>query len=372
MTGGRSSGAPTSTGWRSCRASRSRAGALAAFGPNETGATLAPDQLAAVTHAGGAARIIAPAGSGKTRVLTERARHLLRRWGLPGRAITLVAFNKRAADEMVERTPDLPELQVRTLNALGLSMLGRHRPATTIEEREVRTILGSLVDLPRRANADPAAAWIEALSAVRLGMRSPAEVEAELDGDVDGLAEVFDRYRAILADRRVVDFDEQVYGAIEVLLADPSARRAARASCRAMLVDEFQDLTPAHLLLVRLLAGPDGTVFGVGDDDQTIYGYSGASPEWLIDYRRYFPARASTPSRSTTAAPCASSRRRATCSPTTTGASPNRSCPPPGGPPPRTSSRSAAGRTRSAPRWRPSLRSSPAAPGPPRWRCWRG
>ncbi len=266
------------------------AGSLLPFGPNQTAAELAPDQLAAVTHTGGAARVIAPAGSGKTRVLTERARHLLRHWRLPGRAVTLVAFNKKAADEMKERTPDLPELQVRTLNALGLSLLGRSTNVTTIEEREVRSMLDGLVDLPRRANTDPAAAWLDALSAVRLGLRNPKEVEADFGGDVDGLPEVFERYRRLLSDRGQVDFDEQVYRAIEVLLTDPLARRQARAGCRVLLVDEFQDLTPAHLLFVRLLAGPDGAVFGVGDDDQTIYGYSGASPEWLIGFRRFFPS----------------------------------------------------------------------------------
>jgi DNA helicase-2/ATP-dependent DNA helicase PcrA len=271
------------------------AGSLVPFGVNATDAALAPDQRAAVLHPGAAARIIAPAGSGKTRVLTERARHLLRRWHLPGRAITLVAYNKRAADEMRERTPDLPDLQVRTLNALGLSLLTRSAPLTTVDESEVRRILDTLVDLPRRANTDPAVAWIEALSAVRLGLQAPAEVEGEFGGDVDGLPEVFDRYRRLLAERRLVDFDEQVYRAIEVLLTDPAARRSARSACRALLVDEFQDLTPAHLLLIRLLAGPEGAVFGVGDDDQTIYGYSGASPEWLIDFRRFFPGAGEHP-----------------------------------------------------------------------------
>ncbi|MGH9110536.1 MAG: ATP-dependent DNA helicase UvrD2 [Acidimicrobiales bacterium] len=271
------------------------AGSLAPFGANDTDAALAPDQLAAVRHSGGAARVIAPAGSGKTRVLTERARHLLRGWRLPAPAVMLVAFNRRAADEMRERTPDLPELQIRTLNALGLSLLARSGRVATIDEREVRSILDTLVDLPHRANTDPAAAWIEALSAVRLGLRAPPEVEAEFDGDVEGLAEVLDRYRGVLAARRVVDFDEQVYRAIEILLTDPGARRSARTACRVLLVDEFQDLAPAHLLLLRLLAGPDGAVFAVGDDDQTIYGYSGASPEWLIELRRYFPTAADHP-----------------------------------------------------------------------------
>jgi len=221
------------------------AGSLIPFGANDTDAPLAPDQLAAVLHSGGAARIIAPAGSGKTRVLTERARHLLRGWRLPGRAITLVAFNKRAADEMKERTPDLPELQVRTLNALGLSLLTKSDLVTTIEEREVRSILDTLVDLPRRANADPAAAWIEALSAVRLGLKAPAEVEADFGGDVDGLPEVFVRYRQLLVERRLVDFDEQVYRAIEILLADTAARRSARATCR-MLLASIHRSTPQY------------------------------------------------------------------------------------------------------------------------------
>ena len=266
------------------------AGTLAPFGPNQYPGQLAADQLAAVTHSGGGARIIAPAGSGKTRVLTERARHLLCHWSIPGRAVTLVAFNKRAADEMRERTPDLPQLRVRTLNALGLSLVSGTEEVATIDERQVRSIISSLVDMPRRLNSDPTAAWIDALGLVRLGLRSPSEVEAEMGGDVDGLPEVFDRYRRVLADRHQLDFDEQVYRAIEILLADPRARGRARDACRVLLVDEFQDLTPAHLLLIRILAGPDGAVFGVGDDDQTIYGYSGATPEWLIRFSRFFPA----------------------------------------------------------------------------------
>jgi DNA helicase-2/ATP-dependent DNA helicase PcrA len=106
---------------------------------------------------------------------------------------------------------------------------------------------------------------------------------------VDGLPDVIDRYRAVLADRGGVDFDEQIVGAIELLLRHPDARAAAQRACRFLLVDEFQDLAPAHLLLVRLLASPELSVFGVGDDDQTIYGFSGATPEWLIGYDDLFP-----------------------------------------------------------------------------------
>lgn len=278
------------------------AGPLAPFGPGQPGAELAPDQLAAVGHTGGGARIIAPAGSGKTRVLTERARHLLGDWGVPASALCLVAFNVRAAEEMRTRTTDLSGLTIRTLNSLGLAIvngsgpfLGRPdgRRLNTIDEPEVRRILERLVRFPRRAGTDPVAPWIEALSAVRLGLRDPVEVEASFSGDVDGFADVLPSYREELARRGLVDYDEQICGALERLLREPAARAAARAASRVLLVDEFQDLAPAHLLLVRLLSAPFYDCFGVGDDDQTIYGYAGANPDWLVRFSTWFPGAGS-------------------------------------------------------------------------------
>ena len=277
-------------------------GSFASPVSNSSSADLAPDQLAAVVHPGGGARIIAPAGSGKTRVLTERARHLITEWNLPPTAVSLVAFNKRAQVEMVERTGDLPGLQVRTLNAIALAIVNGVSPFApqprtwrTIDEPDVRRIIGDLVSFPRRRNSDPIAPWIEALSLIRLGLVDPEEAEARYDGDVDGLAATWPGYRATLERRGAVDFDDQIHRALLVLLRDPEARRAAQRACRVMLVDEFQDLTPAHLLMIRLLAAPGGAVFGVGDDDQTIYGYNGADPSWLIDFARLFPGSGDHP-----------------------------------------------------------------------------
>ncbi len=277
-------------------------GATSVPSGNSSTADLAPDQLEAVTHPGGGARIIAPAGSGKTRVLTERARHLLTQWKLPPSAVSLVAFNKRAQEEMVERTSDLPGLQVRTLNAIALAIVNGRPPFApqpqswrTIDEPDVRRIIGDLVDFPRRRNSDPIGPWIEALTVIRLGLVEPEEVEGRYDGDVDGLAAAWPAYRQMLERRGAVDFDDQIYRALLVLLRDPTARRTAQRACRVMLVDEFQDLTPAHLLMIRLLAAPGGAVFGVGDDDQTIYGYNGADPAWLIDFAELFPGSGEHP-----------------------------------------------------------------------------
>ena len=85
--------------------------------------------MAAVAASGRARAGSSPRpGSGKTRTLTERARHLLADWGLPPAAVCLVAYNKRAADEMAERLPDLPGLQIRTLNALALAIVNGDGP----------------------------------------------------------------------------------------------------------------------------------------------------------------------------------------------------------------------------------------------------
>ena len=265
-------------------------GSLDPLGTTDAGERgLAPDQMGAVTEPSGGARVIAPAGSGKTRVLTERARLMIRGWALPPAALALVAYNVRAAGEMKERLADVPQLRVRTLNALGLRLSGRAR---TLDEPEVRRILSDLVSFPRRAETDPAAPWIEALGRVRLGLAPPEAVEDEL-ADVSDLDRVARAYRRELAGRDAVDFDEQITGAIERLLSDPAVRARSQRFARILLIDEFQDLTPAHMLLMRLLSGPAGAVFAVGDDDQTIYGYAGATPRWLVDFDRWFPGSAS-------------------------------------------------------------------------------
>ncbi|HVE45479.1 MAG TPA: ATP-dependent DNA helicase UvrD2 [Acidimicrobiales bacterium] len=255
--------------------------------------TLAPDQLAAVAHAGGPARVIAPAGSGKTRVLTERLRHVMVDRGFERETVLAVAYNKKAQEELEERCVSFRP-RVQTLNALGYALLreARGRAPRVLEEREVRHMLdGLLPRRQRRANTDPMAPYLEGLSLIRLGLRDPDEVEEERD-DVPGLAAAFAPYRRQLLAAGAVDFDDQVYAAIETLLRDGDFRRRAQAGCRHLLVDEFQDLTPAHLLMLRLLATPGLDVFGVGDDDQVIYGHAGADPAFLVHFDKHFPGAA--------------------------------------------------------------------------------
>jgi DNA helicase-2/ATP-dependent DNA helicase PcrA len=253
-------------------------------------AELAPDQLAAVAHPGGPARIIAPAGSGKTRVLTERIRHLLLDRGHEPEVVTAVAYNVMAAEQLRERTAGFRPT-IRTLNSLGLNVCSRRGDWRVAEEPFCREVLSGLVKTTRKVGTDPLAPYLDALATIRLGLVPPEKAE-DLHPDAAGITAAFPGYRDALHRAGRLDFDEQIYNAIELLLADPELRAEVRADARTLLVDEFQDLTPAHLLLIRLVAGPAADVFGVGDDDQVIYGYAGADPGFLIDYRRYFPGAA--------------------------------------------------------------------------------
>ncbi len=247
----------------------------------------------AVDHASGPARIIAPAGSGKTRVLTARLRHLLRDRGWEPGLITAVAYNTRAAAEMRERTADLSPT-IRTLHAFAWRIVNDVEQRNLIDEPQVREIMGKFITVAKIPNQDPMGPYIEALADVRLGLQDPQTVEVER-GDVDGFADAFEPFRTELARRGAIDFDEQVYRAIELLLTRPDVRRIAQQRATHLLVDEFQDLTPAFLLMVRLVSAPFLEVFGVGDDDQTIYGHTGADPEFLIDFDRFFPGAAAHP-----------------------------------------------------------------------------
>jgi hypothetical protein len=281
------------------------AGRVQPLGPNRTAAALAPDQLAAVTHPGGGARIIAPAGSGKTRVLTERARHLVQRVA-PAR-LRAVPGGVQPAGRSRRWRPalaDVPGLQVRTLNALALEVLQGRRPfapspsgcAPSTSPRS-GAILASLVKCPVGPTPTRRPALARRPSACGSACVDPAEVERRYGGDVAPASPTSCGATGPAGAPTGWSTSTSRSSGRGGPAGDPDARTAARRACRVLLVDEFQDLTPAHLLLVRLLAGPDLCVFGVGDDDQTIYGYNGADARLAHRLPHPLPGRRRPPPR---------------------------------------------------------------------------
>ena len=168
--------------------------------PTDPTAPLAPDQLAAVAHDAGPARVIAPAGSGKTRVLTERLRHLLVDRAYERPLVLGVAYNVKAREEMEERLRELAP-RVQTLNGLGYGIVATalgQRP-TVLDVSEVRRIIQGLVPArPRRVNTDPIEPYIEALGSIRLGLRDPAHVQDSREREAHALNTLWDRQRGLV------------------------------------------------------------------------------------------------------------------------------------------------------------------------------
>ncbi len=251
-------------------------------------ARLSPDQRAAATAPRGPTLCVAPAGSGKTTTLVARVAWLVD-GGLEPEGICAVTFNRRAAEELLERVDaalqplDLAPgaVRIRTFHALGREMLkGAGVDVTRLVDRSavLAELLGpdALPGVLRAAD--------DGISRLKLDPESAAA--ASLPPALPGL---YQRYQAHLRDAGSVDFDDFVCRALRLLREDTALLAEWRVACRTLLVDEVQDLDRSQLEMALLLAGPAADLFLVGDDDQTIYAWR------LADVRRVLGLAAGLP-----------------------------------------------------------------------------
>jgi DNA helicase-2/ATP-dependent DNA helicase PcrA len=254
-------------------------------------ARLAPDQRAAATAPPGPVLCVAPAGSGKTTTLVARVAWLVDGGASPG-AICLVAFNKRAADELVERLDAALEplgvgagaVRVRTFHALGREILADAGVAVEpLVDRDA--LLRELY--PRATRADRGRLDL-AFSRLKLDLRIAWE-EVATDPAPGPVAAAYVTYGRAIEEAGGLDFDDLVVRALDHLASDQRLRTRWRARSSTLLVDEAQDLDRTQLELALLLAAPANDVMFVGDDDQSIYGWR------LADVRRVLGLAAELP-----------------------------------------------------------------------------
>ena len=252
---------------------------------------LAPDQRAAATAPPGPVLCVAPAGSGKTTTLVARVAWLVDGGADPG-AVTIVAFNKRAAEELMARLDaaleplGLPEgsVRVRTFHALGREILvDAGVPVDPLLDRA--EVLRDL--FPDASEADRGRLDL-AFSRLKLDLRVSADDIAS-DPSPGPVARAFIAYERAVATSGGVDFDDLVVRALGRLQADLDLLARWRSRASTLLVDEAQDLDRTQLELALLLAAPGNNLFAVGDDDQTIYGWR------LADVRRVLGLAAQLP-----------------------------------------------------------------------------
>jgi len=255
-------------------------------------------QRDAVLHEGGPLLVLAGAGSGKTRVIIFRIARLLRD-GVPAERILGMTFTNKAAREMRERLMllagrDGRGVTLSTFHSLGLSILKEEHAAaglrsgfciydTSDQLSLVRELMRQVKVADRRLDAPRVLDLI-------LKTKRERKKEVSLDwGDDYELAayDLYPRYCEQMRAFNAIDFDDLLLRAQDVL-ADPDIRQRWSEKYEQILVDEYQDTSPDQLELVQVLAGTERNVCVVGDDDQSIYAWRGASAENILVFGRHF------------------------------------------------------------------------------------
>ncbi len=260
-------------------------------------------QRAAVLHGDGPLLVLAGAGSGKTRALTCRVAYLIAERGVAPEQILAVTFTNKAAREMRERLErlvgdDVHGLTVGTFHSVCARWLRREAPKLGLPSGFAIYDEADQLALCRRALAEaeigehvltPAAlrAHIERRrnAAEPLDRVEPFEGPQRAEALLRGAA----RYEALLQRAGVLDFGSLITAMVRLLGENQAVRDAYRRRFLHVLVDEYQDINRAQYLLVRHIAGATGNLTVVGDDDQSIYGFRGATVRAILDFERDYP-----------------------------------------------------------------------------------
>lgn len=262
---------------------------------------LNPQQQAAVTAEDGPALVLAGAGTGKTRVIVERMAWLVEERGVDPRQLLALTFTNKAAAEMRARFAarlgvESVSAWMGTFHSFGLFLLrreieglGRRRDFTVFDDADQLSLMKKLVkDLPgghERVSPRDALGWI---SRLKQELKTPPEDE---DGDPEAraLRWLWTRYHAALEQARGVDFDDLLCLPARLFESKPELAAKYRRRYRHVLVDEYQDTNHAQYRIARALAGENGNLFAVGDEDQSIYSWRGADIRNVLDFAEDFP-----------------------------------------------------------------------------------
>ena len=258
---------------------------------------LDPSQQAAVAAVSGPIRVLAPAGSGKTKTLVNRILNLLNQ-GIAAERILALAFNKKARDEMQDRLErrGVQGVEVRTFHSFGYEIVREGLGWTfggSTQKTSAKALMKSAIlehtQLPALRNQDPLDAFLAGLRKAKMELPALSTVTVEYGEKIYPLEPIFHSYLKKQVSASFVDFDDMIYMAVRLLLEKSTLRRAYQSRFEFVLVDEFQDLNEAQLLLLQIIGLPENNIFAVGDDDQMIYGFRGADVKHIVEFEKRFP-----------------------------------------------------------------------------------
>ena len=305
-------GAPTSRG-PAAGAASNPAGAPGAVDPDPLTEGLNPQQLEAVTHAGSPLLIVAGAGSGKTAVLTRRIAYLMRNRGVAPWEVLAITFTNKAATEMKERVgqlvgPVAERMWVSTFHSICVRILrqnaqlvpGLNTNFTIYDGDDARRLLTMIAkDMQLDLKKYTARVLANQISNHKNELVSPADALAEAEKTKNPfeitVARVFDEYQRRLRAANSVDFDDLIGEVVRIFHQHPQVVDFYRRRFKHVLIDEYQDTNHAQYALVSALVGrgelgPDAPeLCVVGDSDQSIYAFRGATIRNIQEFERDYP-----------------------------------------------------------------------------------
>lgn len=256
-------------------------------------------QLEAVSHMEGPMLVLAGAGSGKTKVLTNRIAYLIEK-GVSPYNILAITFTNKAAKEMRDRVvnligPQAYNIQISTFHSLGLKIikenyhyLGYERNFTIIDSDDVVTIIKKIMkDLnmsKERYNPREIRSKISSAKNEMMGVDSFSKVEFN-----HAIVETYKRYLSKLKSGNSVDFDDLLVLPIRLFKNYPSILEEYQDRYKYILIDEYQDTNEAQYVLSKMLSSKYRNIFVVGDNDQAIYAFRGANYKNILSFEKDYP-----------------------------------------------------------------------------------
>jgi len=270
---------------------------------------LNPQQQTAVTHFGGPLLVVAGAGSGKTRVLTRRIAYLMAARDVQPFEILAITFTNKAAGEMKERVSELVGnraklMWVSTFHSACVRILRQEAVrlgfSTTFSIYDQADSLRLITLVMRDLNLDPKRyaprGVASVISNAKNELLGPADYRNATQNNFEEVvAEVYAIYQQRLTAANAMDFDDLIMKTVEVLQKFPDARARYRTRFKHILVDEYQDTNHAQYILIRELVGTDrdgipaAELCVVGDADQSIYGFRGATIRNILQFEEDYP-----------------------------------------------------------------------------------
>jgi ATP-dependent DNA helicase Rep len=245
--------------------------------------------------------VLAGAGSGKTRVITEKIAYLVKQ-GLPARHIAAVTFTNKAAREMKSRISKLLDvkqmrgLRVSTFHSLGLDILRKEHKVlaykaaiTLFDEQDKQTLLKNLINHGvKNCDIDNFERYSQQIGHWKNAFITPEQALSTANPEQQPAASLYHEYTRSLKAYNAVDLDDLILLPVLLFQQHPTVLEKWQNKIRYLLVDEYQDTNITQYQLVKLLAGALGRFTVVGDDDQSIYAWRGAQPENLAQLQKDF------------------------------------------------------------------------------------